>query len=370
MKIEKKFVAVAPTGVFSGFERTFFESIMPYHGRPLYINVEIPYFKLLCTIKSFYPKKAIWGTRRDKLYHTSMNAFKKKSVFAKQKIGKLNEQYDFIYQIGTLWNPIPLNVDKPFVLSVDYTSKLSEKRNSEWKRKEKEKYFWISEEKKIYNRANVICATTQNAKKSLVNDYDIPESKIHVVGPGISAPYDILEEDKIPAYDSKKIVFVGKGYKGKGLDTLIKAFKIVRREVVDSTLTIIGPSTKIHGKGINFIDRIKDKNIVKQHYYKSAVFVMPSIFEPVGQVFLEAMSCKLPCIGTTLDAMPELIEDNYTGFTIKPGDYKILADHLIYLLNNPAIGQKMGINGYNKLKNEYTWEIVGGKISRAINSML
>lgn len=366
-----KLLGIAPKGIFSGFESSFFEAVRNHGAKIDVLEVDLPIFKMICSMKTIAFSKSEWGLRRDLAYNTSIEAFQKKTIFSNSYVKKFSNNYDAIYQIGGLWNPVPEGLGLPLIISLDYTSILSEKRHSEWKRKPgKEKNFWIEEEKKLFNRANVICATTGNAKKSLVDDYDIDIDKIHIVGPGVSYPYNDFNINKMPDYSSKRILFVGKGVKGKGLDTLLEAFLIVRNKVPEAILTVIGPSVPISVDGVEYLGRINKKEIVKEWYYKSAVFAMPSIFEPVGQVFLEAMSCKLPCIGTTLDAMPELIDDSVTGYTIEPGNVNELANKIFELISNPNIACSKGMAGYKKLLNNYTWEIVGKKIFSRIQEVL
>lgn len=358
-----KILGIAPKGTFSGFENTFFEAIRKQGADVDSLHVDLPFLKFIATLKSVSLSKSKWGLQRDLAYNTSIDAYIAKSQYVKSYIANCGKSYDAIYQIGGLWNPVPDRSNLPLILSLDYTSRLSEKRGSEWKRTPGvEREFWLKEEKLLFNRANIICATTYNAKKSLVEEYDVDESKVHVVGPGVSSPYDMLEPHRMPDYASKRVLFIGKGFKGKGLDTLLSAFQVVRQHLPDSILTVIGPSAEVQGDGVEYLGRINDKEEVKNWYYKSAVFAMPSIFEPVGQVFLEAMSCKLPCIGTTLDAMPELISDSITGYTIEPGDQDMLARRLITLLACPERAATMGIEGYKKLSGNYTWENVGKKI--------
>ncbi len=359
-----KLLGLSPGKIFSGFEESFFNALRNIGDEITHIEVEIPWFKLLCTFSSFYPNKKKWGTRRDLHYHTSIIAFNQKSAFAQRKVEQLQEHADAIYQVGSLWNPVSDKVTIPLFLQVDYTSILSKRRNSEWKRKPgRPEQFWIEQEKILYNTAAKVLTTTENARQSIINDYDIAPEHVVTVGAGVSAPYDKLDPDRKPDYASKKILFVGKGFIGKGLDTILEAFETVRKKIPDAILTVVGPTNfNIHAEGVHYLGRITDKEKVKELYYQHAVFVMPSRFEPLGQVFLEAMSCQLPCIGSTIDAMPEMIKNGDTGYIIEPGDSRQLAEHIITLLSNPDLAQKMGNAGFERLKKYYLWSQVGKRI--------
>ncbi len=367
-----KLLGLAPSKIFSGFEKSFFDAVRNQGCEVTHKEVELPWFKLLCTITSFHPQKKRWGTRRDLHYHTSIAAFKFKSKSAAHIAWRHQKQCDAIYQVGGLWNPTSDKHKLPLILQVDYTSLLSAKRNSEWKRKPgKHQDFWVAQENKLFRDATIVLTTTENARSSIIDDYHVDPAHVVTVGGGVSAPYDDLNDPRRPDYNSKKILFVGKGFIGKGLDTLLEAFTTVHNEIPDSSLTIVGPTgLEVNNAGVNYLGRITDRDAVRKLYYEHSAFVMPSRFEPLGQVFLEAMSCRLPCIGTTLDAMPEIIDHSVTGYTIGPGNSNELAKYLKELLSSPELCQKMGEKGYQRLQDRYTWKVVGSKILKTIKKSI
>ena len=101
-------------------------------------------------------------------------------------------------------------------------------------------------------------------------------------------------------------------------------------------------------------------------YSKATVFVMPSIYEPFGIVFAEAMAHKLPCIGTNNCAMPEIISENKSGFLVPVEDSHILAKRIIEILKTPELAEEMGIYGYEKYRQNFTWGRVAEKIETRI----
>lgn len=367
-----RIIGLSPKGVFSGFETSFFSALLARGATLDAVAVEAPWYKLLCTLRSFYPVKRVWGLRRDRLYYLSEPAFLAKSKRAAAAVVARQESNDLLYQVGSLWNPaLETSLTIPFVLQVDYTTRLANRRQAEWKVEEPKLLdFWIAMEKRLYADATVVLTTTENARRSIVEDYGVDPKHVVTVGAGVSPPYDRLEDDRFPDYESRKILFVGKGVKGKGLDTLLAAFERVVREIPEARLTVVGPTQAISGKNVDYLGRIADRHAVRELYYRHAVFAMPSLFEPLGQVFLEAMSCKLPCIGTTLDAMPEMILDGTSGYTIRPGDVSCLADRLIDLLRHPERCRTMGAAGYARLKQHFTWEVVGNIIFEQCRSCL
>lgn len=70
------------------------------------------------------------------------------------------------------------------------------------------------------------------------------------------------------------------------------------------------------------------------------------------------MAYKTPCIGSTADAMPEIIEDGKTGLLAPPNDYKQLAEKLILLLEDENLMKKMGEQGRERMEKYFTWDLV------------
>jgi glycosyltransferase involved in cell wall biosynthesis len=86
------------------------------------------------------------------------------------------------------------------------------------------------------------------------------------------------------------------------------------------------------------------------------VFCLPTRFEPFGIAFIEAMYFGLPCVGTDAWAVPEMIVDGKTGFTIPIDDLDALTDRLLRLLGDRALARRMGRAGRGRAERHFTWE--------------
>lgn len=71
------------------------------------------------------------------------------------------------------------------------------------------------------------------------------------------------------------------------------------------------------------------------------LFVLPSIYEGFGLVVIEAMACQVPVLATEVDSLPELIQENETGFLVPPKNAQALADRIEELLEQPDLRQKV-----------------------------
>lgn len=91
-------------------------------------------------------------------------------------------------------------------------------------------------------------------------------------------------------------------------------------------------------------------------YRGSDIFVLASENETFGQVFIEAMSCGLPVIGTKVGGIPEIISDSYNGYLIPPDDSSILAQKIEVLINNKLTRDSFIKAGIKTVQEKFTSE--------------
>lgn len=163
--------------------------------------------------------------------------------------------------------------------------------------------------------------------------------------------------------------------KEKGLINLIQAFSKLaprypnlklliavgrtRTDLQDSfnqTLERLRGYIKLHNVEASTIIKMFELEEMPDVYRGSDVFVLPSENETLGQVFIEAMSCGLPVIGTKVGGIPEIISDSYNGFLIPPNDSSVLAQRIERLHNDSSIRNKFISNGLKTVESTFTTE--------------
>lgn len=113
---------------------------------------------------------------------------------------------------------------------------------------------------------------------------------------------------------------------------------------------------KLHDVEKNTILKMFTLHEMADVYRGSDVFVLASENETFGQVFIEAMSCGLPVIGTKVGGIPEIISDSYNGYLIPPGDASILAQRIEKLLNDNSTRNSFIKAGIKTVQNAFTSE--------------
>jgi len=94
------------------------------------------------------------------------------------------------------------------------------------------------------------------------------------------------------------------------------------------------------------------------------VFVIPSIIEAFGLVTVEAMACGKPVVGTNVGGIPDTIENAKNGYLVPPRDPQGLAEKILLLLENPALSERMGIEGRRMAEEKFD---IDRRIARILN---
>lgn len=172
--------------------------------------------------------------------------------------------------------------------------------------------------------------------------------------------------NSISTLESKTIIFVGRHSHEKGLDRLIKIWKIVVEKYPDWRLEIYGKSDD-KKQYINFCKELNLENNtffyeplqnIHEKYLDASISVMTSRHEGFPMALLEAMSSGLPIIAFNCPIGPRSIITNIEdGFLIEEDDLDDFSSKLLMLIENSSLRKKMGKNSKeNVLK--YNLDIV------------
>lgn len=360
----------------SGIDRYLFPNLEKRGWRIKQINIGYPHlYRYLHLATAFSPNIRKWKERfvnKTTYFLKSPEGFKKRTEFSQKKIKNNNGSFDIIFQVSGMFAPSFSCLSKKYVLFLDWTRKLSEREWPDWAPVEdnEKREEWFKLEQNTCRNAALIFTVSEYTKRSVINDYGITADKVVVTGYGPtldSLPNPNFKKE----YDGKTILFVGFDFKRKGGYVLLDAFKKVIKIIPDAKLIIVGPiNLDINLPGVELKGSELNKAKIEDLYQQASVFAMPSLCEPFGLVFLEAMTHKLPCIGTNVDAMPEIIKNDKTGFLVNPHDSVDLAEKIVLLLKNHFLLKKMGEAGYSNLKENFTWDKTTEKIDLNLEKII
>lgn len=326
--------------------------------------------RVLYKALSVQTRKSHWRFR----YHLNLGYYRQMTAAARRQIAAMDPmQYQVILQIGA-WYDMTRWPGKKVVsyhdgnlaalLASPYGHPLIHRRHTD---------AALRYERELYSRLDLIMPMSQWLADSFVRDNGVAPSKVVPVGAGVNLPRIRSLDSK--DYSAPRILFVGKAFERKGGPVLLRAFARVRREIPNAELTIIGPELPDAPKGVRclgFVSKGDAAGVERllDEYERASVFVMPSLYEPYGIVFAEAMAHRLPCIGADNCAIPEIIKHGETGYVVPVRDEITLANRLVELLRDPLACRQMGDNGYDKYRREHTWDAVTRRMCEAISSIL
>ncbi len=175
-------------------------------------------------------------------------------------------------------------------------------------------------EQRIYDHMDVIFTMSEWLRRSFIEDFSQDPNKVKAVGAGPNLA-ELPSPPTDRRWDPARLLFVGKGdFARKGGPILLKAFERVHERDRDAELWIVGPQRDpAPPPGVRYFGRIARTAAGGQQRFSEIMeratgFVLPSVFEPFGVSFLEAMAYGLPsCVGTESCAMPEIIESGVAG---------------------------------------------------------
>jgi len=124
----------------------------------------------------------------------------------------------------------------------------------------------------------------------------------------------------------------------------------------DRTYEMLLGYIRLHNIEEKAIVQMFKLNEMPEVYGGSDVFALPSENETFGQVFIEAMACGLPVIGTNVGGIPEIINDSYNGYLIPPNDSSILAQMIEELINDRSTRNRFIKAGIKTVEEKFTSE--------------
>jgi glycosyltransferase involved in cell wall biosynthesis len=100
------------------------------------------------------------------------------------------------------------------------------------------------------------------------------------------------------------------------------------------------------------------------------VFAMPSVGEPFGLVYAEAMAMERPVVALDSGGTPEVVRHGTTGLLSPPGDLTALADNLARLLSDPDRCRRLGVNGRRRVEAEFTADRMARDVASVYQAVL
>lgn len=211
-------------------------------------------------------------------------------------------------------------------------------------------------------------------EQELRNVFQLPQDKLRVVPNGVDLTgFDDRPVDWDRKNQRRMIFFVGRLVREKGVQVLLEAMPKIISYYPDAKVVIAGKGpyeeylrnrTRELGVGhrVHFAGYIDDATR-NQLYREAAVTVFPSLYEPFGIVALEGMAARTPVVVADTGGLREIVEHGIDGLKCYAGSANSLADNILQILGEKELARRIAEKGYNKARNQYSWEAVALKTS-------
>ncbi len=170
------------------------------------------------------------------------------------------------------------------------------------------------------------------------------------------------------------VLFVGRITRQKGVPVLLRAASglipeaqlVLCAGAADTPEQLAEVTELVDGlrgsrSGVLWIPQMLPKPEVIQLMTHARVFAVPSIYEPLGIVNLEAMACGTAVVASRTGGIPEVVADGETGLLVPPDDPAALAEALNALLSDPDRAQAMGQAGRKRAVAEFGWQAIAAQ---------
>jgi glycosyltransferase involved in cell wall biosynthesis len=216
---------------------------------------------------------------------------------------------------------------------------------------------------------------SRSIKSELVS-LGFSNDKVNVIEPGVDIDFYVPgEKTKYPS-----VLYLNRIVPYKNVDDLVRAFKIVKKEIPDAKLYIVGCRGTKYEKHI--MKLVYSLNLVHSVYFypfvtgerkreflqKAWVHVLPSTKEGWGISVTEAAACGTPSIGYDVPGLRDSIKHSITGFLVPFKNINALAKSIIAILSDETLREEMSTNA-RKEALKFTWDRAAMLMNKVIEKV-
>ena len=224
-------------------------------------------------------------------------------------------------------------------------------------KKDRTKFLW-NYKNKIFNSTDFTIVTPSLWLKKCVEQSFLKNKDIRLIYNGIDLE-NFKKRDKSEARknlslpQNKKIVFFSAdgGIKNpfKGGEFVFEAFEKLKNRSNILFLNIGGESNQTSNNWLDF-GYVKDPQTMAKLYSAADIYLFPTLAETFGMTIVEAMSCGLPVVTFETGGVPEIVENDKTGFVVEYKNGEMLTTALGKLLDDNDLREKMAENAVHASK--------------------
>jgi glycosyltransferase involved in cell wall biosynthesis len=255
------------------------------------------------------------------------------------------------------------HLDVPLVYTAHHTYRQAHARGSV-------KRLLAGLEARSYRNAAMVLPVSRSTANAVL-EMGIPATHIEVLPNGI----DVVDVPGVEHEDGR-VLFVGRLEREKGVLDALSVFESLIPSVPGMRGVVVGGgsleaevrrhATASAGR-IDYLGSL-DREALNREYARAAVVVMPSRFEGLGMVALEAQSAGTPVVGFDVDGLRDAVRDG--GVLVAPGDLDALRAAVKALLDDPARRAETGERGRLAVVGAQSWDAVATRLEEIYRAII
>lgn len=202
----------------------------------------------------------------------------------------------------------------------------------------------------------IVCVSSR-IKSFVIDIY--PEKDIEIIINGFT-------KEPVSCVNKKELTFMQAGnlIKQKNNDITIKVFNKILKRYPNASLTIVGDGPEKEKLmelclSLNISEHVEftgfvENSLVRKIMANTQFFIMPSVNEGFGIVYMEAMYNKCITIGTEGEGISSFIDNGIDGFLVEANNITKIVDVITTCYENKQLMDEIVVNAYNKAK-RFTW---------------
>jgi glycosyltransferase involved in cell wall biosynthesis len=238
-------------------------------------------------------------------------------------------------------------------------------------------YVYLAEKASLpmYKRLHFIVGSPSTHREMLHEGFS--ENRTHLIHYGVD--HQLFRPIDIPRSAVPLIGMLGRLKKYKSVDHLLEAFVIVRQQIPDARLVIVGdgddkPRLMDQSKQLQIQESVTFTGFVSEEekiklLNQIHLAVNTSAKEGWGLTVIEANACGTPTISSNVQGLRDAVNDGETGILYEYGNREQLAEKIILLLRDGHLRTRMEENALAWSKN-FDWDIAADQTMEVIDKVL
>ena len=326
--------------------------------------------RLWPALRALHPRRETWLRRRWEFGLYSPEAWRRHTRLNGKLLDRMLPAGGKILQMSKEYFPHPRYRDMEYYVFINYNARLARDDGfTPWRPSPRNEPRFIELQDELFRSATHVFTAGEYLRRNIIETSGVLPARITSVGNGVPPYYELNVPSEFPDTFTNRLLFVGWDFGLKGGRDVLEAMPAIRDNHPNVELLIVGPDEAQRlqqGRlgaqpGVRWLGNV---GVTLEQYRSADLFVLPSLRDSYGFVFLEAMSQGLPCLGADVNGMPEMIVDGETGYIVPRQSPEKIAEAVCRYYTDPENKRRMAVASRRRVEDLFTWDVVMGKINK------